>query len=45
MLNDVAKLTEAPTPVAEADIHGVQEAGFSDRAISQNTRTGKEVLQ
>lgn len=33
MLDYAAKLTLTPTAVTEADIHGLRDVGFSDRAI------------
>lgn len=33
MLDYVAKLTEFPSAVAEADVEALRETGFSDRAI------------
>lgn len=33
MLDYVAKLTETPSAVIEADVEALREAGFSDRAI------------
>jgi len=33
MLDYVAKLTETPSAVVEADVEALRQAGFSDRAI------------
>ncbi len=33
MLDYVAKLTETPSAVVEADVQALRRAGFSDRAI------------